>query len=212
MGRQKIKLGATIEKILNIIIVIAGEFILTGLVFKALNWANETSVPDLTDLKDKIKTQLPAIKQQPITEPHEQQTPQSSCQASQACKDAYWGLISFSYQKLKQTPVYKQWRSEQFDCQFGKCGICGKPMDRNYTHLDHIESRYSCGTNYSDNLVLTHPECNKNKGANNGNRPSWIKDNPYSDEFDRKAWEILQTEHKSYPDKVPDIMIKPPTR
>lgn len=125
-------------------------------------------------------------------------------------KDAYWGMISFSYQMIKQTPIYKKWRHEQFDCQFGKCGICGKPMDRGYTQLDHIKARYDYGTNYSDNLVLVHPKCNGNKGASAGTRPSWIKGNSYSREFDERAWDILQKVHKEYPDKVPDSFIKPP--
>lgn len=125
-------------------------------------------------------------------------------------KDAYWGMISFSYQMIKQTPIYKKWRREQFDCQFGKCGICGKPMDRVYTQLDHIKARYDYGTNYSDNLVLVHPKCNENKGASAGTRPSWIKENSYSREFDEKAWDILQRVRKEYPDKVPDSFIKPP--
>ncbi len=125
-------------------------------------------------------------------------------------RDSYWGLISFAYQKLKQTSIYRRWRNEQFDCQFGKCGICGKPMDRDYTQLDHIKARYDYGTNYSDNLVLVHPKCNENKGASAGSRPDWIKENSRSREFDKKAWDILQTVREEYPDEVPDSLIKPP--
>ncbi len=125
-------------------------------------------------------------------------------------RDAYWGLVSFVYQKLKLTPIYKQWKHEQFNCQFGKCGICGKPMDRGYTQLDHIKARYDYGTNYSNNLVLVHPRCNENKGAHVGVRPSWIKENSHSKEFDKKAWEIIQAARQEYPDNVPDSLIKPP--
>lgn len=130
--------------------------------------------------------------------------------ASSSQRDAYWGLISFAYQKLKLTSIYKQWKYEQFDCQFGKCGICGKPMDRGHTQLDHIKARYGYGTNYSDNLVLVHPKCNEKKGSSTGTRPDWVKENPYSKEFDKKSWEILQEVRKEYPDKVPDSLINSP--
>lgn len=129
-------------------------------------------------------------------------------------QDAYWCLISFAYQKLKETPVFKNWRYHQFDCQFGKCAICGKPMDRYGYHgaqVDHIIPRYLYGTNYSDNLCLVHGECNQNKGTSTGLYPDWAIENPYADELDEEAWRILKDLQPDFPDEVPDELLEAPT-
>ena len=128
-----------------------------------------------------------------------------------AQNEEYWAFVSFVYSKVKQTSIFKLWRKEQFDCQFGKCTICGKPMDRRYTQVDHIKPRYKYGTNYSDNLALTHKKCNEDKGAKTGYvRPGWFKDNKYSKELDEKVYELTEETRKEYPAKFPDELFKRP--
>ena len=127
--------------------------------------------------------------------------------------EEYWGLISFAYGKIKQTNIFKLWRKEQFDCQFGKCAICGKPMELRFSQVDHIKPRYKKGTNYSNNLALVHKKCNELKGAKTGyERPSWIKDNKYSEKLDEKAYEITEKIRADYPTKFPDELFKKPTK
>jgi 5-methylcytosine-specific restriction endonuclease McrA len=125
--------------------------------------------------------------------------------------EEYWGLISFAYGKIKQTNIFKLWRKEQFDCQFGKCAICGKPMEIRYAQVDHIKPRYKKGTNYSNNLALAHKKCNELKGAKTGyERPNWIKDNKYSEKLDEKVYEITEEIRIDYPTKFPDELFKKP--
>lgn len=126
--------------------------------------------------------------------------------------DEYWGLISFAYGKIKQTSIFKTWRKEQFDCQFGKCAICNKPMELKFAQVDHIKPRYKKGTNYSNNLALVHKKCNENKSAKTGyTRPDWIKNNKYSEKFDEKVYEITDKIRSEYPTKFPDELFKKPT-
>lgn len=125
--------------------------------------------------------------------------------------EEYWGLISFAYSKIKQTNIFKLWRREQFDCQFGKCAICNKPMEFKFTQVDHIKPRYKKGNNYSANLALVHKKCNENKGADTGyTRPDWIKSNKYSDKLDEKVYEITEEIRADYPTKFPDELFKKP--
>lgn len=126
--------------------------------------------------------------------------------------EEYWGLISFAYGKIKQTNVFKLWRKEQFDCQFGKCAICNKPMELKFSQVDHIKPRYKKGTNYSNNLALVHKKCNELKSAKTGyERPTWIKENKYSAELDEKVYEITEGIRADYPTKFPDELFKKPT-
>lgn len=126
--------------------------------------------------------------------------------------EEYWGLISFAYGKIKQTNIFKLWRREQFDCQFGKCAICNKPMELKFAQVDHIKPRYKKGTNYSNNLALVHKKCNELKGAKSGyERPSWIKNNKYSEKLDEKVYEITEVIRADYPTKFPDDLFKKPT-
>ena len=60
-------------------------------------------------------------------------------------------------------------RSVMYAKQNGKCGICGLEMDgRNVSRLDvdHINPNLT-GTAFTsrNNLQLTHPTCNRSKGA-----------------------------------------------
>lgn len=127
--------------------------------------------------------------------------------------DEYWGLISFAYGKIRQTNIFKLWRKEQFDCQFGKCAICGKPMDNKYSQVDHVKPRYKKGTNYSNNLALVHRKCNELKGAKEGfERPSWIKDNKFSGKLDDTVYEITNSIRKEYPTKFPDNLFEKPRK
>lgn len=127
--------------------------------------------------------------------------------------EEYWGLISFAYGKIKQTNVFKLWRREQFDCQFGKCAICGKPMEIRFAQVDHIKPRFRKGTNYSNNLALVHKDCNMKKGAKTGfEKPTWMKDNKFSEKLDEKVYEITEEIRVEYPTKFPDELFTKPTR
>ena len=126
--------------------------------------------------------------------------------------EEYWGLISFAYGKIKQTTIFKLWRKEQFDCQFGKCAICNKPMELRFAQVDHIKPRYKKGTNYSNNLALVHKKCNELKGAKSGyERPDWIKSNKYSEGLDEKVYEITEEIRADYPTKFPNELFERPT-
>ena len=126
--------------------------------------------------------------------------------------EEYWGLISFAYGKIKQTSIFKLWRREQFDCQFGKCAICGKPMEIRFAQVDHIKPRYKKGTNYSNNLALVHKDCNMKKGAKIGfEKPTWMKENKYSEKLDEKVYEITKEIRADYPTKFPDELFTKPT-
>lgn len=126
--------------------------------------------------------------------------------------EEYWGLISFAYGKIKQTGIFKLWRREQFDCQFGKCAICGKPMEIRFAQVDHIKPRYKKGTNYSNNLALVHKDCNMKKGAKIGfEKPAWVKENKYSKQLDEKVYEITKEIRADYPTKFPDELFTKPT-
>ena len=126
--------------------------------------------------------------------------------------EEYWGLISFAYSKIKQTGIFKLWRKEQFDCQFGKCAICNKPMEFRFAQVDHIKPRYKKGTNYSNNLALVHKKCNELKGAKSGyERPNWIRSNKYSEKLDEKVYEITEEIRVDYPTKFPDELFTKPT-
>ena len=125
--------------------------------------------------------------------------------------EEYWGLISFAYGKIKQTSIFELWRREQFDCQFGKCAICGKPMEIRFAQVDHIKPRYKKGTNYSNNLALVHKDCNMKKGAKIGfEKPTWMKDNKYSEKLDEKVYEITKEIRADYPTKFPDELFTKP--
>jgi len=57
-------------------------------------------------------------------------------------------------------------RRHMYVKQSGKCGICGEPMDGNIQRLDvdHIDAN-AAEFNARTNLHLTHPSCNRSKGA-----------------------------------------------
>lgn len=131
-------------------------------------------------------------------------------------RSAYWALISFAYEKLKETPIFHDWRHAQFDCQFGKCALCGKPMTRNGFYgaqVDHIVPRYHYGSNYADNLCLIHGKCNRQKGTKHADYiyPSWAKPNQFAEELDETAWEILQDIYPDFPDHVPADLLEEPS-
>lgn len=96
------------------------------------------------------------------------------------------------FAKLKLTPIYKEWRESQFECQYGRCAWCQKPIDLHspFTHTDHILPLLWHGTNDFSNFVLSCARCNTEKKASttgyNGAKgkpgentmPNWIKPNP----------------------------------
>ena len=107
-------------------------------------------------------------------------------------ENGHWQEVSFIYELLKKTPVFRKWRIKQWECQRGKCAWCEKPIQMStHNYVDHIVSRHGGGTNNSKNLVLTCYKCNKYKSNKAGyTRPIWIKDNPYDDYIDAKTAEL----------------------
>ena len=127
-------------------------------------------------------------------------------------QEEYWGLISYAYGKIKTTTIFRLWKKEQYDCQFGKCAICGKPLvDIKYSQVDHVKPRYKGGTNYAHNLTLVHSSCNRNKSAKTGyRRPDWIKFNKHARALNNKVYEITEEVRKDYPTEFPDEWFKKP--
>ena len=176
--------------------------------------------------KDKSQSKVVKVKSKTMqnnqeTDNHEEGKPHQAIHATVTLEarsvnlnesEEYWGLISFAYGKIKQTNIFKLWRKEQFDCQFGKCAICNKPMELRFAQVDHIKPRYKKGTNYSNNLALVHKKCNELKGAKSGyERPDWIKSNKYSEKLDEKVYEITEEIRADYPTKFPDELFTKPT-
>ena len=168
-----------------------------------------------------VKTQPKTTQNNQRTDSHEEIEPHQVIHATITSEERsenpneseeYWGLISFAYGKIKQTNIFKLWRKEQFDCQFGKCAICNKPMELRFAQVDHIKPRYKKGTNYSSNLALVHKKCNELKGAKSGyERPDWIKSNKYSEKLDGKVFEITEEIRAEYPTKFSDELFERPT-
>lgn len=60
----------------------------------------------------------------------------------------------------------------QFEKQNGCCGLCLKPLDKNF-HIDHIIPVSKGGENLPENLHLTHDVCNMRK---NDSLPAWLEE------------------------------------
>lgn len=104
-----------------------------------------------------------------------------------------WHKQRNTFDLLKETPQFKQWKSEQYLCQDKKCAWCKNPigLHTQYTHVDHIIPLFQGGNNHPDNLVLSCSMCNKRKGDrifgyNNesdcmsiNSKPKWIKPNKF---------------------------------
>lgn len=147
----------------------------------------------------------------PIKQPQEQEE-QILSPRKLSYQEEYWGLISYAYGKIKTTTIFRLWKKEQYDCQFGKCAICGKPLlDIKYSQVDHVKPRYKGGTNYAHNLTLVHSSCNRNKSAKTGyRRPDWIKFNKHARALNNKVYEITEEVRKDYPTEFPDEWFKKP--
>lgn len=137
-----------------------------------------------------------------------------------------WRVRRQKFEELRLTPEFKLWKEEQYKCQDKKCAWCQKPIQLNsyYTHVDHIKPLYHGGTNDYYNLVLACSYCNRRKGNwttgwtgepfevakhHTNSKPDWIKENPYSMEFNKKARGILGEVRKKYSDGTSDRFIKP---
>lgn len=55
-----------------------------------------------------------------------------------------------------------------FERDGGICRICGKPVNPNSFHIDHIKPIALGGEHSFDNTQLAHPRCNMSKGAKYG--------------------------------------------
>ena len=122
-------------------------------------------------------------------------------------KSEKWEDERYLFEKLKQEPVFRRWKKEQFDCQRGKCAICGKPMQYRGTETDHILPLYYGGNSEASNMVLCHHSCNRNKSTSTGHsRPEWIIDNSYADSVTNK---YLQLRASLLPEERPKLEVAP---
>ncbi len=145
-------------------------------------------IPGLENLDDDIDRELAAEKEESIDEQGE-----------------YWNITSFIFQKLKDESIFRKWCKEQFDCQFGVCAICHKPIaNKRKYRAEHIVSRREYGTNYSNNLCLVHKNCKRKKAEQlEVNREDYLK-NRFSERLDEVVSEITDDVRKDYPVKFPD--------
>lgn len=103
-----------------------------------------------------------------------------------------WKEQRFIYELLKQQPIFRSWKKEQFICQTGKCALCQKPMQYRYAETDHFFSLHRGGTSESKNMVLAHHSCNKYKSTKiYSNDLSWIKQNRYAQAVDEKYSSLM---------------------
>lgn len=117
----------------------------------------------------------------------------------------YWNFASFAFNKLKKKMIFKKWTKEQYDCQFGVCGICHKPITNLHNaRVEHIVSRRNFGSNYSDNLVLVHTNCKRKNGEDIEVDPEKISENRYSERLDEYVSDLVSDLRESYPVKFPD--------
>ena len=192
------------------ILIYTGIFLLIELVCFCIRKVPSWHKPDINKQIGLIKRNFESLVQQKVKKSEPVQEPLHEVKLNDT--DEYWSLISYVYGKVKQTNIFRIWKNEQFDCQFGKCAICGKPMlSLRYCQVDHIKPRYKRGTNYSNNLALVHKKCNEYKSAKTGyKRPKWIKHNRYAEQFDDKVYEITEKIRADYPVKFSDDLFRRP--
>lgn len=111
-----------------------------------------------------------------------------------------WRKKRLFFAKLKKTGAFMNWKTKQYDCQFGKCAWCKKAIDLHSpeTHVDHIMPLLWYGTNEFRNLVLSCAVCNTDKAASidgyhgakgafgENQMPDWIKFNPLTSYYDSR--------------------------
>lgn len=67
---------------------------------------------------------------------------------------------------ISQACIIEQFsRQAVYDRDGGFCYICGKPVDQNNWHLDHVVPLTRGGDHAFDNCAVTHPVCNLKKGT-----------------------------------------------
>ncbi len=120
-------------------------------------------------------------------------------------KGEYWNFASFVFTKLKKKSIFKKWTKEQYDCQFGVCGICHKPITNLHNaRVEHIVSRRNYGSNYSNNLVLVHTNCKRKNGEDIEIDSEKMTENRYSERLDEYVSDLVSDLRESYPVKFPD--------
>ena len=111
-----------------------------------------------------------------------------------------WKTKREEFEKQKETPFFKDWKREQWFCQYQRCAWCRKHIElySPETHVDHIKPLMWWGTNEYTNLVLSCKECNIQKGDSkvgwNGakgipgenSKPNWIEQNRCCKNFNNK--------------------------
>ncbi len=80
----------------------------------------------------------------------------------------WWRLMSISiYRARKEGNTFaKVSESEIWERDKGICGICGKSVEDNDRHLDHIIPLASGGAHCPENVQVAHGQCNLDKSDN----------------------------------------------
>ena len=121
----------------------------------------------------------------------------------------YWNFSSFIFQKLKKKLIFKKWAKEQFDCQFGVCGICHKPMSNFHNaRVEHIIPSRRYGSNYPDNLVLVHSNCKRKNGEDLDCTQEKARKNRFSERLDEYVTDLTTDIRDDYPVEFPDEVFK----
>ena len=147
------------------------------------------SVPGLENLDQVIEDDKRAAKKQEILD----------------LQGEYWNFSSYIFSKLKKKLIWKRWAKSQYDCQFGVCAICHKPMSNIHnSRVEHIVPIRKYGTNFPDNLVLVHPNCKRKNGETLDVDTSKYKDNRFSERLDEYVSDLISDTREEYPVSFPD--------
>lgn len=126
-------------------------------------------------------------------------------------QDDYWNLTSFVFHKIKDSGLCRKWSKEQFDCQFGVCAICNKPISNLHnSRVEHVISPRKFGSNYSSNLVLVHKNCKRRGTENLSVNLKNYRKNRFAERLDERVLELTADTRKDYPVEFPDKLFKAP--
>lgn len=68
--------------------------------------------------------------------------------------------------RLRNAPVIEHIsRQEVYERDQGRCHICGKKVDPQKWHLDHLVPLSKGGEHSMRNVAVAHPQCNLSRGA-----------------------------------------------
>lgn len=77
---------------------------------------------------------------------------------------ANWQFAREDYDSWRKSESAKKWLARKRVRQSNLCFICLTDLDK-FVHVDHVFPIFLGGTSSFNNLCLTHPYCNMDKGA-----------------------------------------------